>query len=79
MKKIIAFLLAMLSVIGFSGCNFADETERVAMTVTDVYFSVENFFVEGYEKVQDQFIEWFFAKDGETVEEAKDRLNNTNK
>ena len=79
MKKMIAFLLAMLSMIGFSGCNFADETEEVATVVTDAYSSVENFFVESYEKVQDQFIEWFFAKDGETVEEAKDRLNNTNK
>ena len=69
----------MLSMLGFSGCNFADETEQTATVVTDAYYSVENFFVEGYEKVQDKFIEWFFAKDGETVDEAKDRLNNTNK
>ncbi len=71
----ITFLLAIISLFCLSGCNLADETEQTATVVTDAYYSVEDFFVNGYEKVQDKFIEWFFAKDGESVEDAKDRLN----
>ena len=73
-KKLTAILLSVLSVTSFAGCNLADETEQIANVVTDTYFKVENFFVDSYEKVENQFIEWFFAKDGETVEDAKDRL-----
>ena len=75
MRFINIVLLATLGIMSFSGCNFADETEQIGAVVTDAYCSIEDFFVEGYEKVQDKFIECFFAKDGETVEEAKDRLN----
>ena len=74
-KRIIAVLLASLGITSFAGCNLADETEKMADGATKVYNSVEKFFVDGYGKVEDKFIEWFFAKDGETVEQAKDRLN----
>ena len=68
--------MAALTAISFSGCNLADESEQIGNVVTDAYFSIENFFVDTYHKVEDQFIEWFFAKDGESIEDAKDRLNN---
>lgn len=34
---------------------------------------------EGFNKVSDKFVEKFFAKDGETVEEAKARLSGETK
>ena len=74
-KKLTAILLSVLSVTSFAGCNLADETEQMANVVTDGYYKMENFFVDTYGKIEDKCVEWFFAKDGETVEEAKDRLN----
>lgn len=87
-KKIMATVLATLATLSLAGCNLADETEKVGNVVVSAYQSVENFFVDGfhkvtnvfvgaYQSVEDKCVEWFFAKDGETVEQAKDRLNQT--
>ena len=42
--------------------------------VVDGYKKIENGVVEGFGKVTDKCVEVLFAKEGETVEEAKARL-----
>lgn len=43
-------------------------------TVVGAYKATETGAVNGFNKVSDKFIEKFFTKDGESVEEAKKRL-----
>ena len=43
------------------------------------YKAIENGVVEGFGKMVDKCVEVLFAKDGETVEEAKARLNGKDK
>ena len=40
----------------------------------DGYKKIEEGAVEGFNKVSDKFVENFFTKEGETVEEAKERM-----
>ncbi len=40
------------------------------------YKATEKFFVEGYENVSDRFVDTFFTKNGENIEESKKRLKN---
>lgn len=65
--------------------KLADRIERIGQTVTAGYKKIENDAVNGYKKVEtgavrgfgavsDKCIDVFFAKDGETVEDAKQRL-----
>ena len=77
-KRIIPAILASVILLSFSGCKIADTTDKIANGVTGAYESVENFFVNAYTTVEDKCVEWFFAKEGETVEEAKDRLKGNN-
>ena len=42
--------------------------------VVNGYKKVEETFVGGYKKIEDGFVDQFLTKDGETVEEAKERL-----
>ncbi len=53
--------------------------EKIAKTVVDSYKKVENAVVSGYTKVEDRFVDAYLTKDGETVEEAKERLKNNTK
>lgn len=64
----------------------AEATEAAAKEVTTGYKKIEQGVVTGYKKIEDGVVEGFnkvvdkcveklFAKDGETVEEAKERLN----
>lgn len=66
--------------------SFAEKNEKIAGTVTDGYKKIESGVVDGYKKmetgavgtfnkVSDKFVEKLFARDGETVEEAKKRLS----
>lgn len=59
--------------------------EKIAEAVTDGYKKIEKGVVEGYKKIEqgvvggyvkieDKFIDAYLTKDGETVEEAKERL-----
>ncbi len=43
------------------------------------YKKIESGAVEGYAKTEDKFIDQFLTKEGETVDEAKDRLKRTPK
>ena len=45
-------------------------------TVVGAYKKVEKTVVDGYEKVEDAFVDRYLTRDGETVEEAKQRLKN---
>ena len=66
--------------------SFAEKNEKTAGTVTDGCKKIESGVVDGYKKmetgvvgtfnkVSDKFVEKLFARDGETVEEAKQRLS----
>lgn len=65
--------------------KLADINEKIAETVVDGYKKIEDTFVGGYKKIEDgavggfnkvtdKCIDKLFAKSGETVEEAKERL-----
>ncbi len=48
--------------------------EKIAKSVTDGYKKIETGVVSGYTRIEDKFIDQFLTRDGETVEEARDRL-----
>lgn len=48
--------------------------KKVEDTVVSGYKKVEDTVVEGYKKIEDSFVDKYLTKDGETVEEAKERL-----
>ncbi len=61
------------------------KTEKISDTVTggykkiekgvvDGYKKVESTAVNGYTKIEDKFVDSFLTKDGETVEQAKERI-----
>lgn len=48
--------------------------EKVVRIVTDTFGEIENHVVDGYTKIEDAFVDRYLTKDGESVEEAKRRL-----
>ena len=69
--------------------KFVEVNEKIAETVTEGYKKIENGVVEGYKKIEDgvvngfnkvsdKFIDQFFTKEGESVEDAKKRLSREN-
>ena len=66
--------------------KIAETNEKIVEKVVEGYKKIENGVVEGYKKIEkgavdgfnkvsDKCIEVMFAKDGETVEDAKKRLS----
>lgn len=55
--------------------KFVEANDKIAEKVVEGYKKIENGVIEGFNKVTDKCVEKLFAKDGETVEEAKERLN----
>ena len=55
--------------------KIADHIEKMAEGVTEGYKKIEDGVVEGFGKVTDKCVEKLFAKEGESVEDAKKRLN----
>lgn len=66
--------------------KFAQANEKIAEKVVEGYKKIENGVVDGYKKIEngvvdgfakvsDKCIELLFAKEGESVEEAKRRLS----
>ena len=66
--------------------KIADMGEKIAKTVTKGYQKIEDGVVGGYKKmengvvggfgkVNDKFVEVLFAKEGESVDDAKKRLS----
>ena len=54
--------------------KFADHMEKIESGVVEGYKKIETGVVEGFGKVVDKCVEVLFAKEGESVEEAKARL-----
>ena len=50
--------------------------KKMETAVVDGYKAIEEGVVGGYQKIENRMVETLFAKDGETVEEAKARLKN---
>ncbi len=48
--------------------------KKIEKGVVDGYKKIEKGVVEGYTKIEDRFVDAYLTKDGETVEEAKQRL-----
>ena len=66
--------------------KFADHIENIAEAVTEGYTKIEDGVVGGYKKIEsgavegfgkvvDKCVEVLFAKEGESVEDAKARLS----
>lgn len=51
--------------------------KKIERGVIDGYKKIERGVVDGYTKLEDKFVEKYLAHDGETVEEAKERLKKT--
>lgn len=51
--------------------------KKVEGTVVGSYKKVEDAFVGGYKKIEDAFVDRYLTKDGETIEEAKERIKNS--
>lgn len=49
--------------------------KKIEERVVEGYKKIENGVVEGFGKVTDKCVEKLFAKDGESVEDAKKRLS----
>ena len=52
-----------------------DGYKKIEKGVTDGYKKIEESVVEGFGKVSDKAVEVLFAKEGETVQEAKARMS----
>lgn len=48
--------------------------KKIEEGVVNSYKKIENGAVEGFQKVADKFVDNYLTKEGETVEEAKERL-----
>lgn len=47
--------------------------------IVDISKKIENTVVGGYQKVEDKFVDTFLKKEGETIKEAKARLQTEQK
>ena len=54
--------------------KFVEANEKIAEAVVEGYKKIEQGAVDGFTKITDACVEKMFAKEGETVEEAKKRL-----
>ncbi len=59
--------------------KLVEVNEKIADKVVGGYKKIENGVVQGFEKVTDKCVETLFAKEGESVEDAKKRLSGQNK
>ena len=48
--------------------------EKIAEKVVAAYEKAEDTVVAGYTKIEDAFVDRYLTRDGETVQEAKERL-----
>lgn len=49
--------------------------EKIAEKVVGGYKAIEDTVVGGYRKIEDAFVDRYLTRDGETVEDAKERLH----
>lgn len=50
--------------------------EKIAEKVVGTFEKIEDTVVGGYSKIEDAFVDRYLTKDGETVADAKERLQN---
>ena len=79
----IVVLLLGINLIGGKYTNMAKSkivkaNEKIVKAVTGSYKKIEKSVVNGYKKIEDKFVDTYLTKDGETVEEAKERLKKEN-
>ena len=55
--------------------KMAETNDKIAEKVTEGYKKIEKGAVDGFNKVSDKCVEVLFAKEGESVEDAKKRLS----
>ena len=48
--------------------------QKIQTAVVGGYQKVEKGVVSGYKKIEDKFVDAFLSEEGETTEEAKDRI-----
>ena len=53
--------------------------KKIEQGVVSGYKKIEKGVVDGYTKIEDKFVDAYLTKDGETLEEAKERLKKENK
>ena len=54
--------------------KLTDVNKKIEETVVGEYQKIENAVVGGYKKIEDKFVDAFLKKEGETTEEAKERI-----
>ena len=54
--------------------KIADANKKIENAVVGSYKKVEDSVVGGYKKIEDKFVDTFLKKEGETFEEAKERV-----
>ena len=55
--------------------KLVEANEKIAEAVVGGYKKIETGVVEGFQKVTDKCVEKLFAREGESVEDAKKRLS----
>lgn len=59
--------------------KLAKANEKIAEKVVDAFEKIEDTIVGGYTKIEDAFVDRYLTKEGESVEEAKERLKKEQK
>lgn len=54
--------------------KFTQANKKIEKAVTGGYQKIEDTVVGGYKKIEDKFVDTFLREDGETIDEAKERL-----
>lgn len=80
---IIIFLLGLNLIEGekfkMTKSKIVEINEKIADATVGGYKKIESAVVDGYTKIEDKFVEKYLTHDGETVEEAKERLKSEDK
>lgn len=58
--------------------KLVQKNEKIEDSVVGVYKKVEKSVVDGFSRISDHFADQYLTKEGESVEEAKARLNREN-
>ena len=54
--------------------KLVDSNKKIEDAVVGGYKKIEDTVVSGYKKIENKFVNTFLKQDGETIEEAKERL-----
>lgn len=54
--------------------KFVKANKKIVQKVTDGFQKISDAVVDDYMKIEDKFVDRYLIKDGETIEQAKQRL-----